>query len=112
MIYEFFKTDHVFISRTPKLPRHLKRELRRRSAIEPEIGHMKADGLLGRNHLKGMAGDAMHALLCGAGHNMRKILAKIRTFLRLLSGEARTALQGLVALSETLGLPQPLPMAA
>lgn len=28
---------------------------------------MKADGLLGRNWLKGSLGDAMHALLCGAG---------------------------------------------
>jgi len=104
--------SHVLISRTPKLPRHLKRELRRRSAIEPEIGHMKADGLLGRNHLKGMAGDAMHALLCGAGHNLRKILAKIRTYLRLLSSEARATLQALSPRFELLKLSQPTPMAA
>jgi len=60
--------------------RALKRQLRRRSAIEPAIGHMKNDGLLGRNHLKGMIGDAQHALLCAAGHNLRLILAKIRVF--------------------------------
>lgn len=41
---------------------------------------MKADGLLGRNHLKGSRGDAMNALLCGAGHKRRKILAKVRLF--------------------------------
>ena len=46
--------------------------------MEPEIGHMKNDGLLGRNFLKGMKDDAMNALLCGAGHNLRKILAKVR----------------------------------
>jgi len=46
--------------------------------VEPEIGHMKADGLLGRNFLKGMQGDAINAVLCGAGHNLRKILARIR----------------------------------
>ena len=57
-------------------PKALKKEMKRRSSIEPEIGHMKQDGLLGRNHLKGMKGDAMNALLCSAGHNLRKILAK------------------------------------
>jgi hypothetical protein len=36
----------------------IKRELRRRSAIEPVIGHMKAEGHLGRCYLKGRAGDA------------------------------------------------------
>ena len=38
------------------------------------IGHMKADGLLSKNRLKGSVGDALHALLCGAGHNLRMIL--------------------------------------
>lgn len=42
------------------------------------IGHMKADGLLDRNWLKGALGDAMHAILCGAGHNLRVILAHLR----------------------------------
>lgn len=31
------------------------------------IGHMKADGLLAKNWLKGSLGDAMHAVSCGAG---------------------------------------------
>jgi hypothetical protein len=44
----------------------IKRELRRRSAIEAMIGHMKLDGKLARNHLKGALGDTIHALLCGA----------------------------------------------
>ena len=42
------------------------------------IGHMKSDGLLDRNWLKGALGDAMHAILCGAGHNLRMILAHLR----------------------------------
>jgi IS5 family transposase len=46
--------SRVLISGTRKLGYTLKRHLRRRSAVEPEIGHMKADGLLGRNFLKGM----------------------------------------------------------
>lgn len=39
---------------------------------------MKSDGLLGRNFLKGMVGDAVNAVLCGIGHNIRKILARLR----------------------------------
>lgn len=57
-----------------------KRQLRRRSAIEPTIGHMKIDGLPGRNYLKGVISDAQHALLCATDHKLRLILAKIRIF--------------------------------
>ena len=58
----------------------LKRDLRRRSAIEPTIGHMKTDGRLARSPLKGTAGDALHAVLCGCGHNIRLILAHLKVF--------------------------------
>lgn len=58
---------------------------------------MKSDGLLGRNFLKGVEGDAINAILWGAGHNLRKILARIRDLLHLLSGEARRTLEGLLA---------------
>lgn len=58
----------------------LKRDIRRRSAIEPMIGHMKNDGRLSKNWLKGKEGDAFHALLCGCGHNLRLILRKLRFF--------------------------------
>jgi transposase, IS5 family len=56
----------------------LRRDLRRRSAIEPMIGHMKTDGRLARYALKGTFGDALHAVLCGCGHNIRMILAHLR----------------------------------
>ena len=62
----------------------IRRELRRRSAIEAMIGHMKLDGKLARNHLKGALGDAIHALLCGAGHNLRLILRHLARLLRTL----------------------------
>jgi transposase, IS5 family len=62
----------------------MKRELRRRSAIEAMIGHMKLDGKLARNHLKGALGDAIHALLCAAGHNLRLILRHLARILRAL----------------------------
>ena len=42
------------------------------------IGHMKSDGMMDRNWLRGALGDAMHAVLCGAEHNLRMILAHLR----------------------------------
>lgn len=72
----------VLISGTRRgLTPRLTRLLRRRSAIEPEIGHMKTDGRLARCALKGTIGDAVYAVLCGCGHNIRKILAHLRALL-------------------------------
>jgi transposase, IS5 family len=65
----------------------MKKELRRRSAIEPVIGHLEADGTLGRNYLRGELGDKINALLCGAGHHIRLILKKLREKLLLLFTE-------------------------
>ncbi|MCP1806800.1 IS5 family transposase [Bradyrhizobium japonicum] len=59
----------------------IKRELRRRSAIEPIIGHLKAEGHLGRCYLKGRAGDAANVVLSAVGHNFRRILAWLRYLL-------------------------------
>jgi len=47
---------------------------KRRSAIEPVIGHLKSDHRLDRNFLKGEIGDQMNALLAGAGSVIRKLL--------------------------------------
>jgi IS5 family transposase len=55
----------------------MKAMLKRRSAIKPTIGHMKTHGRLDRNPLKGALGDALHAVLCGAGHNIRLMLKKL-----------------------------------
>jgi IS5 family transposase len=62
----------------------IKRELGRRNAIEPVIGHLKQDGLLERNPLKGTQGDAINAMLCAVGHNLRLLLAWFRTLLWLI----------------------------
>ena len=62
----------------------IRRELRRRSAIEPVIGHMKTDGRLGRNFLMGKDGYRINAILCGAGHNFRLLLRWLRLLLRLI----------------------------
>jgi hypothetical protein len=61
-------------------PGVIKRELRRRSAIEAVIGHMKTDGHLGRCYLKGREGDATNAVLSAVGYNLRLVLAWLRLF--------------------------------
>ena len=66
-----------------------KKDLKRRQAIEPIIGHLKADHQMNRCHLKGSLGDSLHAVLCAAGYNIRWLLRMIvkkgiSLFLRLL----------------------------
>ncbi len=56
----------------------IRRELRRRSAVEAVIGHLKTDGRLGRNFLKGRDGDKINAILAGAGYNYRLVLKWLR----------------------------------
>ena len=72
------QTQAKIIHRGRKLSRREKQRLKRRSMLEAMIGHMKNDGMLNRCHLKGTQGDAIHALLCGLGHNMRLLLNFIR----------------------------------
>lgn len=65
------ETQADVIHRGRKLSKRQKKRQCRRSEIEAMIGYMKQDGLLGRCHLKGKMGDAIHAILCGVGHNLR-----------------------------------------
>jgi IS5 family transposase len=62
----------------------IKRELRRRAAIEPVIGHIKNEHRMGRNYLAGTQGDAVNAILAAAGYNFRLLLTWLRLLLRLL----------------------------
>lgn len=78
--------SRLVISHTRRLPKGLKKLLKRRQVVEPMIGHMKSDGLLDKNWLKGALGDAMHAVMCGAGHNLRMILAHLRVLLLVCIG--------------------------
>lgn len=69
----------------------LKKRKKRRSAIEPKIGHLKSDHRMGRCFLKGLLGDEINAILAGAGSNIRKILNFLREtslFLRILLDHA------------------------
>ena len=81
----------------------IKKEMKRRSAIEPEIGHQKADGKLGRNWLKGVLGDAQNAVLCAVGHNMRKILAHLRRLFALIWAWLTATLNPLLRIPSALG---------
>jgi IS5 family transposase len=68
----------IFISGQKKgVTRWIKKQMHRRQAIEPHIGHMKSDGRLDRNYLKGILGDKLNALLCGIGHNLRLVILKL-----------------------------------
>lgn len=60
----------------------IKRDLKRRSAVEPVIGHAKSEHRMDRNYLKGSQGDAINVLLAAAGYNFRRLLAWLRSFLR------------------------------
>jgi IS5 family transposase len=53
----------------------IKPDLRRRSAVEPVIGHAKSEHRMGRSFLKGSHGDAANAVLAAAGYNFRRLLA-------------------------------------
>ena len=75
--------------RYKSLSKQQKRWLKRRQSIEPLIGHTKADNRMERCWLKGAVGDALHALSCAAGYNIRWLL---RAIARLGTGVASLGL--------------------
>jgi IS5 family transposase len=98
----------LLIGHTRGLAPSLKKLLKRRQPIEPTIGHMKTDGLLAGHWLKGSDGDAIHAVLCGAGHNLRLILAHLRVLVFVLIVLTRYAANAVKAvqhaMAATLGI--------
>jgi transposase, IS5 family len=52
----------------------IKREMKRRAAVEPVIGHLKAEHRMDRNHLKGRKGDRANAILAAAGYNFSLLI--------------------------------------
>jgi IS5 family transposase len=62
----------------------IKREMKRRAAIEPVIGHTKQEHRMGRNYLAGRHGDANNAILAAAGYNFRRLIRWLNDFLRLI----------------------------
>jgi IS5 family transposase len=72
---------HLASKRKSSMPPSEWRWFKRRSAIEPVIGHMKQDNRMDRNYLKGTDGDKMNAILAACGFNLRKLLRAILWFL-------------------------------
>lgn len=73
------ETTAVYIAHQKRwMPPALRRHLRGHKTIEQTIGHMKTDGRLARCALTGTLGDALHAVLCGCGYNIRMILAHLK----------------------------------
>ena len=62
----------------------IKCKLRRRAAIEPVIGHAKAEHRMGRNHLAHANGDAANAVLAAAGYNFRRLIEWLALLLSLI----------------------------
>ena len=56
----------------------IKKQMRRRSAVEPVIGHLKNGHRMDRNYLAHRTGDAANPILAAAGYNFRLILNWIR----------------------------------
>jgi transposase, IS5 family len=61
----------------------IKREMKRRAAVEPVIGHIKNEHRMNRNYLAGTQGDAINAILAAAGYNFSLLLKWLRLLLRL-----------------------------
>ena len=71
------------------IPKAMRRWWKRRSAIEPVIGHVKAESRMDRNRLGGRMGDKLNAILAACGFNLRKLLrgfAHLPRFWRFLRG--------------------------
>ncbi|MET4117925.1 hypothetical protein ABIB85_004391 [Bradyrhizobium sp. JR1.5] len=64
----------------------IKRELRRRSAVEPVIGHFKSEHRIGRNQLWHRQGDAISAVLAAVGCNFRRLICWLRRLLWQIIG--------------------------
>jgi transposase, IS5 family len=72
-----------------RVTRPIRREMKRRVAVEPVIGHVKAEHRMGRNYLKGRDGDRINAVLAAAGYNFSLLL---RWLARLLCALIRALL--------------------
>ena len=67
----------------------IKREMRRRAAVEPVIGHIKNEHRMGRNYLPHTQGDAVNAILAAAGYNFSLLLKWLRDLLCLIASACR-----------------------
>ena len=76
--------------------------MKRRAAIEPMIGHLKADHRMGRYYLSGLDGDCSNAIFAAAGHNVGLLLRWLAESLRASSPRSCRAPRRLYALESAL----------
>jgi transposase, IS5 family len=62
----------------------IRREMRRRGAVEPVIGDIKAEHRMSRNYLKGRDDDRINAVLAATGFNFSLLLRWLERLLRAL----------------------------
>ena len=68
-----------------RMTAQMRQQLKRRQAVEPVIGHLKADHRMKRCWLKGAEGDALNAVLAASGFNLRWLMrALVRLFFVLV----------------------------
>jgi IS5 family transposase len=75
----------------------IKREMRRRAAVEPVIGHIKNEHRMDRNYLFHSSGDAINAVLAAVGYNFRLLLNWLRLLLHLFLATLFSQLKPLTA---------------
>ncbi len=97
--HELDETQVLHRGKPKRLTRRQWLWVKRRQAIEPVIGHVKQDCRMRRCWLKGAEGDAMHAIACAAGYNIRWLLR----WIALLRAWWMAMLQRVLALQ----VPQP-----
>ena len=66
------KKDSEYQKRTKR------KKCRRRAAIEPVIGHLKANFRMGQNYLHGKDSPKINAMLAASGWNLKKMMKKLK----------------------------------
>jgi transposase, IS5 family len=96
--HSYARRSRVWITgQVRRTTKAIRREMKRRAAVEPVIGHLKDGHHLGRNHLKGRDGDRINAVLAAAGYNFHLLLRWLAAFLRALIQLITTPLQSACA---------------
>jgi len=70
-----------------RVTKQIQREMKRRAAVEPVIGHVKAEHRMGRNYLHHRSGDRINAVLAAAGFNFHLLLRWFADLLCLFLGD-------------------------
>ena len=101
-------TVHVDKRQRGRTPKALWKRMKHRAAVEPSIGHLKNEHRLERNRLKGVAGNAINAILSAAAMNFHKLL---RACERKLVPEIRAIMDRILHQSLFIGFLINLPSA-